>query len=157
MKPVLVATRPDSTSSVGLVTLQIFLPAVAFTLTVGVGSSANAGDEPATTRPEATMTEKTKRRIRSVSHAASRAGVTRGSTQVRAYGPPGLTEYASCSIDSVPAKTRRPRPVRGRQITVGCEFRAARRARRGIGRIYDVRKGGRSAARCSPTLTRKSM
>ena len=59
------------------------------TLTVGAGSSANTGDEPATTRPEAAMTEKTKRRIRSVSHAASRAGVTRGSTQVRASGPPG--------------------------------------------------------------------
>src|SRR5690349_4035141 len=51
MKPDLVATRPDNSSSFVSVTLQIFLPGVALTLTVGTGSSANALDGPTITKP----------------------------------------------------------------------------------------------------------
>ncbi len=87
MKPELVATRPEISSSFSLLILQIFLPAVALALTVavGVGSAADAPVLPIATRPTPSTIENTRRRIRTVSHAASPIGVTRGSTLVKGH------------------------------------------------------------------------
>src|SRR4051812_26082741 len=71
---------PDSSGSDELVILQTFLPAAAFAEVAAGAGSAEAGTAPNITSPEARMTGNTRRRIRSVSHAASRTRVTRGST-----------------------------------------------------------------------------